>query len=138
MMLAILLRFISMETLQNLKFVLLPSTTKLRQGYIFICVCQSFCSWGGGRVMYPSMYWDRHPLPSAYRDTHYLFSACWNTQPPGLTPLGRHPLGKHPIPWADTPLGRHPPGQAPLGRYPLPSACWDTHPSRDTPLGRHP
>ena len=53
--------------------------------------------------VYPSMHWGRHlPLPSA----------CWDTHPPGQTPipLSRHPHVQTPLPAGQTPLppGRHP------------------------------
>ena len=92
-------------------------TTEFGTKTYYYRVCQEFCPQGG--CVYPSMYWGRHPLPSA----------CWDTHPRADTPLGRHPLGRHPLgrhPWANTPprqtsppswpdacLGRHPPGQTP-------------------------
>ena len=70
----------------------LPSAKKLRQGNIFTSVCQEFCPQGVG----------------------CLFSACWDTHPPGRHPPWQtSPRANTPsLPWAGTPLGR-PPGQTP-------------------------
>ena len=79
----------------------------LLKAYVFIPVCQPFCSQGG-----------------------VYLSACWDTHPQADTPQEQTP------PWADTPSWAHPPtgqtpppGQtSPLGRHPPPSAYWDTPP----------
>ena len=85
-----LVNFVIWSHLQFLIFDYRPQQ-KLRKGYVFTPVCQSFCSHGGVHPL------GRH-LPQAD------------------TPLGRHPLGRHP-PW-QIPLGRHSPWQILLGRHP--------------------
>ena len=65
------------------------AATSLRQGSIFLSVCQEF--WPRGGV--------------------FVLSACWDT-PPGQT------SPRADTPWPDTPMGRHPNGQTPPGQTP--------------------
>ena len=105
--------------------LLLPSTTKLRQGNMFTPVCQSFCSHGGGclpQCMLEHTPYEVHPLAG--------------TPPCRYIPCGQiHPL------WAGTPPGRYIPwAGTPPGRY-IPWAGtpqWaGTPPLTGTPPGRN-
>ena len=99
----------------------------MRQGNVFISVCQEFCP--RGRGVYHTHYspLSRHSLPSA----------CWDTHPPAQCMLGyTHPCPVHVGIWstsrwyADTPCPVH------AGIHtPLPSACWDTHTPAQCMLG---
>ena len=72
--------------------MLLPSSNEVCEGYVFMPVCQSFCSWGGGL---PQCMLGYTPLGSRH---------IWEAD----TPQSRHPLEadnpqKQTPPEADTP-----------------------------------
>ena len=111
---------------------LLPPATKLRQGNVFTCVCDSV---HGG-----SLSW-RLPKTETHHGQRYtprqrpLWTETSGQIPPRQrpqwteTPLDRDPLGQRP-PWTETPLDRDPPEQRPPWQRPQP---WT-----ETPLDRDP
>ena len=92
----------------------LPSATKLRQGYIFTGVCQSFCSWGRG--VSASVHDGIHPQ---------------QVHPPAGTPPWQVPGQVHLLagtpPGQVHPSGKHTPGQVHL----LAGTPWQDHPPSD-------
>ena len=81
------------------------------EGYVFTPVCQSFCSQGGGRGVYPIACWDTHTHTQVRHrsrsDTHPQVRHPQGQTPPGQTPY----QGQTPTPRSDTPKVRHPQDQ---------------------------
>ena len=106
--------------------LLLPPSNVVCEGYVFTCVCQSFCSQGGSASVHaeipPPEQTPQEQTPPKSRPLRSRHPPRADIPSEQTPPRSRHPPGADTPLSADTPQSRHPP--------------WSRHPPRaDIPLG---